>query len=63
EPFERTVTTDTKAGWSDSISPGDNGQRPKLGAGEWLIEPRFEGDADCAPSTGPSCRVMVFDNS
>ena len=62
EPFERTVTTDTKAGWSDSISPGDNGQRPNLGAGEWLIEPRFEGDADYAPSTGPSCRVMVFGN-
>ena len=62
EPFERTVTTDTKAGWSDSISPGDNGQRPNLGAGEWLIEPRFEGDADYAPSTGPSCRVMVFNN-
>ncbi len=62
EPFERTVTTDTKAGWSDSISPGDNGQRPNLGAGEWLIEPRFEGDADYAPSTGPSCKVMVFEN-
>ena len=62
EPFERTVTTDTKAGWSDSISPGDNGQRPNVGAGEWLIEPRFEGDTGYAPSTGPSCRVMVFNN-
>ena len=65
QPFERTVTTDANGNWSDSIVPSDDGSpngRPNRGAGDWLIEPRFEGDADYAPSTGPSCRVMVNNN-
>ena len=63
QPFERKVTTDTKGDWSDSIvARTTTGSARTWGVGEWLIEPRFEGDAEYAPSTGPSCRVMVFGN-
>jgi hypothetical protein len=66
QPFERTVTTDAKGGWSDSVVPSDDGNkgiRPKRGAGDWLIEPRYEGDGGHAPSEGQACTVAVFDNS
>lgn len=66
QPFERTVTTDAKGNWSDSVVPSqDPGGfiRQSRGAGEWLIEPRYEGDADHWDTTGPSCKVTVLNNS
>ena len=51
--------------WSDSIVPSDDGSpngRPNRGAGDWLIEPRFEGDAGHAGSTAQACTVTVFDS-
>jgi hypothetical protein len=63
QPFERTVTTDANGNWSDSVVPNENGQRPNRGVGDWLIEPRFEGDDGHAPSQGEACTVTVFDSS
>jgi hypothetical protein len=66
QPFERTVTTDANGNWSDSIVPSDDGSpndRPNRGAGDWLIEPRFDGDAGHAGSTAQACTVTVFDSS
>ena len=53
QPFERTVQTDAKGGWSDSISPG---QYPN---GEWRIEPRFDGDGTHPALKGDACTVKV----
>jgi len=66
DPFERTVTTDANGNWSDSVVPSDDqngGIRPDRGEGDWLIEPRYEGDSGHAPSYGEACKVTVFDNS
>ena len=66
QPFERTFTTDANGNWSDSIVPSDDGSpngRPNRGAGDWLIEPRFEGDPAHAGSTAQACTVTVFDSS
>jgi hypothetical protein len=66
QPFERTVATDANGNWSDSIVPSDDGSpngRLNRGAGDWLIEPRFDGDAGHAGSTAQACTVTVFDSS
>jgi Peptidase family C25/Propeptide_C25 len=62
QPFERTVTTDAKGNWSDSVVPSDDGSpngRPGRGAGNWRIEPRFDGDAGHAGSAAQACTVTV----
>jgi hypothetical protein len=46
--------------------PSDDGSpngRLNRGAGDWLIEPRFEGDAEHAGSAAQACTVTVFDST
>jgi hypothetical protein len=66
QPFERTVTTDANGNWSDSVVPSDDdagGKRPMRGAGQWTIEPRYDGDSGHRASKAQACTVTVFDNS
>jgi hypothetical protein len=66
QPFERTVTTRSDGSWADSVIPSDDGAggiRPARGAGEWTIEPRYDGDAGHNPSRSPACSVTVVDTS
>ena len=64
-PFTRTVVTDARGGWSDTIvpashvSPNDPGPR---GQGTWTIQASYAGNEDLNGSQSPQCAVFVTDN-
>jgi hypothetical protein len=62
--FERTTTTDSDGGWSDTFVPDSslNGN-PSNRTGAWKVQGRFDGDSTHKASTAGECTFYTFDNS